>query len=94
MELDFRPHFWVCRQAMEATPWDAKWTLFGPVEGFTEKQVNELEKQVAAATAEIPKTMTYTATDAEKAARGGRGLARQRPEDAHAANGSRQEWVR
>ncbi len=65
IEFDFTPHFWVYRQAMQPASWNAKWTLFGPVEGFTDKQRKELDEQVAAAT-EIPKTMTYTTTDFEK----------------------------
>ena len=68
VQLDFTPHFWVHRQAMEPTSWNTKWTLFGPVEGFTDKQRTELKAQVAATATNIPTTMTHTPTDADKAA--------------------------
>ncbi len=64
VELDFRPHFWVYRPSITATHWNTKWTLFGPLVNFDDKQFAELDKQVAEAK-EIPAEMTYTSDEAD-----------------------------
>ena len=66
VEFDFRPHYWVYRPAIEATHWNTKWTLFGPLVDLEKERMAEFEQQLAEATEAIPEALTYTPDDADE----------------------------